>query len=305
MTSAVASRTPPAARMRLGDQAIRIDGPSAGRRGRVLAAAITVGTFGLVAAATIALAPAPVAHLFYVPILVAGIRLGWGAALATGIGAAVVYHFVDPALVDFAHVEACAVQLLAFPAVGLVAARVARDAREMRRLAATDDLTGLLNLRAFESAARDRIETARATGTPIAFLSLDVDRLKSLNDAFGHLTGADAVRTVGHVIGRVLPPDASACRFGGDEFVLVVSRCDEARAAALAKQIERALVVEAPVLDGRAFATGSLSVSVGSAARRIGPAEPTLEAFRDLLADADTTMYLAKRARHASMPLRV
>jgi PleD family two-component response regulator len=73
---------------------------------------------------------------------------------------------------------------------------------------ATDDLTGLHNLRSFELRLRALVREARAGRTPLVLLVLDVDRLKSLNDRYGDLAGAEAVRTVGHIIGEQLPPDA-------------------------------------------------------------------------------------------------
>ena len=67
-------------------------------------------------------------------------------------------------------------------------------------LAMTDDLTGLHNLRSFEARLAPMVRDARESGTPFVMLVLDVDRLKSLNDRYGHLTGADAVRTVGRIL---------------------------------------------------------------------------------------------------------
>ena len=84
--------------------------------------------------------------------------------------------------------------------MGLVTARLSEDARRLHRLAATDDLTGLHNLRSFELRLAGFVRRWRIDGGPLSMLVLDVDRLKALNEAHGHLAGAEAVRTVGHVL---------------------------------------------------------------------------------------------------------
>ena len=129
----------------------------------------------------------------------------------------------------------------------------------------TDDLTGLHNLRSFEARLATLVRVSRATQAPLALLVLDVDRLKSLNDQYGHLTGAEAVRTVGRIIGQRLPPDAVACRYGGDEFVIAIPRCTPFLVHRVADDLCRAVHDTAPVLAGRPFAAGTLSISVGGA----------------------------------------
>ena len=93
-----------------------------------------------------------------------------------------------------------------FIAVGLVTARLAQNAQRLRALATTDDLTGLHNLRSFEAHLAPMVRTARIAATPVSLLVLDVDRLKSLNDRYGHLAGSDAVREVGRIIAETVPP---------------------------------------------------------------------------------------------------
>ena len=129
----------------------------------------------------------------------------------------------------------------------------------------TDDLTGLHNLRSFEARLATMVRASRESRAPLALLVLDVDRLKLLNDQYGHLTGAEAVRTVGRVIGRGLPPGAVACRYGGDEFVIARPQCTSFQAHRLADDLRRAVHETAPVLAGRPFPAGTLSISVGAA----------------------------------------
>jgi two-component system cell cycle response regulator len=96
-------------------------------------------------------------------------------------------------------------------------------------------------------------------------LVLDVDRLKSLNDRYGHLTGAEAVRTVGHLIAANVPAPAVACRYGGDEFAIALPDCTLAAGRAAAERLCEAVRDTVPVLAGRVFSAGTLSVSIGGA----------------------------------------
>jgi diguanylate cyclase (GGDEF)-like protein len=208
---------------------------------------------------------APVQHLYYLPILLAAVYLGhrWGLAVATA--AIVLYHLARPAPRDWPVRESDLVQIALFIAVAVVTARLADDAQRLRQLAATDDLTGLHNLRSFEARVTPMVRACRMAGLPIAMLVLDLDRLKSLNDAHGHLAGGEAVRTLGLVLAARLPPDAVACRFGGDEFAVAVPDCTTVWAEAIADDIRVAVKALAPELAGESFPAGTLSVSVGVA----------------------------------------
>ena len=102
----------------------------------------------------------------------------------------------------------------------------------------------------------DGARLARDKQAPLGLLVLDLDRLKSLNDQHGHLTGAEAVRTVGRIIGERLPPGAVACRYGGDEFAIAIPACSPQQGRQVAEQLCEAVHESAPVLAGRSFAGG-------------------------------------------------
>jgi diguanylate cyclase (GGDEF)-like protein len=163
----------------------------------------------------------------------------------------------------------------------------------------TDGLTGLHNLRAFEERLRGLVHGSRQDATPLALLVLDLDWLKSLNDAHGHLAGAEAVRAVGQIVAARLPRDAVACRYGGDEFVIAVPRCAESRARTIADDLRCAVASCAPVLAGMPFPPGTLSISGGIACRviqrraRASAAEDDAEG-ESLFSAADAALYAAK-----------
>ena len=213
---------------------------------------------------------APVQHLYYVPIVFAGIRFGGRAGLLSAVVAIVFYHLANPRALTFPYGESDLLQIVVFLAVGLVSARLASDTRDLHRLAMTDDLTGLHNLRSFEDRLRIMVQAARVANTPLSLLVLDLDRLKSLNDVHGHLAGAEAVRTVGRILAARLPPEAAACRYGGDEFVVALPQAGEGEAVAIAWALCREVSAAAPVLAGLAFPKATLSISVGVACWTVG-----------------------------------
>jgi diguanylate cyclase (GGDEF)-like protein len=244
---------------------------------------------------------APVQHLYYLPILLAAVYLGHRAGLGVATVAIVLYHLARPAPRDLPLRESDLVQIALFIAVAVVTARLADNARRLRQLAATDDLTGLHNLRSFESRVMPMVQACRAAGLPIAMLVLDVDRLKSVNDVHGHLAGGDAVRAVGHVLAARLPADAVACRFGGDEFVVAIPDCTAVRAEAVADDIRRTVKDLAPDLAGQAFPAGTLSVSIGVAClsfdiadRALASAAMDVATNEALFRGADRGLYAAK-----------
>ena len=164
---------------------------------------------------------APVEHLYYLPILLAAYSFGNRGGLAAALVAVCCYHVANRSSLH-EYTKSDGVQIGVFLAVGLVTARLVRDRQTLRVLATTDDLTGLHNLRSFESRLAAFVRASRESDTPLSVLSLDVDHLKALNDRHGHLAGAEVVRSIGHILGKHLPPDAVACRYGGDEFAVAL-----------------------------------------------------------------------------------
>jgi diguanylate cyclase (GGDEF)-like protein len=240
---------------------------------------------------------APVQHLYYLPIVVASLGVGRFAGLATSLVAILLYHLANVAHFTGGYTEADVIQTTLFVVVGIVTSKLSEDARRLRQLAATDDLTGLHNLRSFEARLAAMVRASRETGTPLAMLVIDVDRLKSINDAHGHLAGAEAVRLVGHTLAAHLPAEAVACRYGGDEFAVAVSNCGNSCARSLAERLRASIHALSPVLVGRTFPRGTLSISIGIACLDGGACESPLDVAvgERLFASADDALYSAKR----------
>jgi len=264
-------------------------------------AALVLGALLLIFAADRATGATPVQHLYYLPIILAAVRFRTRGGVISALSAILLYHVANPHLFTLRYEEPDLVQITLFLAVGMITAKMTRDADHLHRLAMTDDLTGLDNLRSFEARLISMVREARRTHATLAVLVLDLDRLKSLNDQFGHLTGAEAVRTVGRIIGEQLPSDAVACRYGGDEFVIAIPRCTASLAYQVADGLRRAVDASAPELAGRPFAAGTLSISVGGVCAVFdgsGPLQTAsssdVAAGETLFRSADAALYRAK-----------
>jgi diguanylate cyclase (GGDEF)-like protein len=243
-----------------------------------------------------------VQHLYYIPIIFAGITFGVSGGVTAAIVAIGLYHLANPHALTWPYEESELLQIGVLVAVGVVSAKLAADARLLHGLAMTDDLTGLHNLRSFELKLEKMVQNARVDRRPLSLLVLDVDNLKLLNDEFGHLTGAEAVRTVGRIIATHIPADAIACRYGGDEFVIALPRCPPTAALAVADGLCHTVQADAPVLAGVEFPAKTLSISVGLATRSFDDIVPVgrsrsvnYDLGEALFRAADASLYKAKK----------
>lgn len=126
-----------------------------------------------------------------------------------------------------------------------------------------DFMTGLRNRKGFTREVTTEFMTARDRGRPEVFslIMIDVDRFKDVNDTFGHLVGDEALKVVGKVItGHVRIADRS-CRYGGDEFLILLSDMDRAGAKKVAQKVQAAVRANAVLrVEGKPV---PLSISYG------------------------------------------
>ena len=144
--------------------------------------------------------------------------------------------------------------------------------------ASTDALTGLPNRRAFESAARDRL----AAGGELVVVMADLDRFKVLNDTFGHEAGDRALRLFGRVARAALRPEDLICRWGGEEFCLILPGVSAEQGVKLLDQFR------ADLRDALDSGTPPFTASFGAC--WTGGGTP----LDELLRAADQALYLAK-----------
>jgi diguanylate cyclase (GGDEF)-like protein len=267
---------------------------------RVAVAVISTALFGIFILDR-ATETAPVQHLYYLPIIYAAVVFSTLGGLVAALGAIGLYHLANHAEFAKPYSELDVVQIILFMTVAILAAKMASDTRRLHALATTDDLTGLHNLRSFEARLISMAADARTANTPLVMLALDVDHLKLINDAHGHMAGADAVRTVGQLIASNLPATAVACRYGGDEFAIAIPRCTVAIALRIGETLCRSINAAEPILAGQLMPAATLSISVGISdffvARRFQYLSTDMsdeDAAQALFSDADKALYLAK-----------
>jgi len=159
---------------------------------------------------------------------------------------------------------------------------------DAERRAQTDPLTGVLNRRSLIERLEAACARAKARGLPIALLFIDLDHFKQINDTFGHQAGDACLRAIVEPIHAELRQSDVIGRYGGEEFVVILSSADAAAATPIAQRIlER-------VADVRVTGFGnpiSVTCSIGVAA------SDTLGIWGEpLLAQADAAVYVAKRS---------
>ena len=161
--------------------------------------------------------------------------------------------------------------------------------REALRLQAVrDPLTGLYNRRYMQEFL-DR-ETTRASRNkrPVSVLALDLDHFKSFNDNYGHATGDLALKLVGEFLLDSVRSDDVACRYGGEEFTIILPECSLQQAMRRGEQIRAGLERRSFEHKGKSH---TVTVSIGVAAF-----DETTDRVERLLACADEALYEAKRA---------
>jgi len=161
---------------------------------------------------------------------------------------------------------------------------------ELTRLSYFDPLTDLANRRRLLEQLKSAWEAAHSKGESLAFILLDVDDFKAINDHYGHLVGDDYLRRIAKIIETSLGDlECTAGRYGGEEFGVVLPDSDAEKAAVIAEKIRLAIEIEKIPHVGSA--RGMITVSLGIAAVKPHAGKNT----EFLIAAADAALYLAKQ----------
>jgi diguanylate cyclase (GGDEF)-like protein len=178
------------------------------------------------------------------------------------------------------------------------------DERRAREVARRDSLTALYNDRYFHKRLQQEINKLhQASNGDLVLLFMDCDHLKAVNDEHGHLAGSQVLREFAYVLQRSLS-DASClpCRYGGDEFTVILFEADLARGLVIAERIRKniqdwiflpmSLGPEEPALCLK----GVLTISIGVASYRVhcAPGKSAADQKNALLKKSDTALYAAK-----------
>jgi len=159
---------------------------------------------------------------------------------------------------------------------------------ELQASAETDFLLDILNRRGFERELNRSIAYIKRYHATGAVIMLDVDRLKPVNDTFGHAAGDEVLKAVASTLAGMVRASDVVGRLGGDEFAVLLWNLSETDARAKAQALEQAI-------DGLSFSFGGRTVTAGASAGLaiLGPQTDT----RRVLEEADSAMYVRKAQR--------
>jgi diguanylate cyclase (GGDEF)-like protein len=239
----------------------------------------------------------PLFNLYLLPIIASSITLGKLATLfqAGLICVSFVYlvFIVDKTDGWFSLAGGSELSIIFFPMVlvayvaSMLAADIQMGFNKLKVISETDELTDLYNLRTFNSIAKKMLKQAERRVRSLAILMIDADNLKQVNDTSGHEAGNLLLQNVAQCFNAVLRGEDVAARYGGDEFVILLSDCGPENAFQVAGRIIEEFKSSRVRYRGVDI---ELSASIGIACF---PEQG--QTLSDLVAKADQAMYFSKR----------
>jgi diguanylate cyclase (GGDEF)-like protein/putative nucleotidyltransferase with HDIG domain/PAS domain S-box-containing protein len=160
---------------------------------------------------------------------------------------------------------------------------ITKQNEELRYLATRDPLTSCINRRTFFELFEDHWNKAKANRVPLCGMMVDIDFFKSINDTYGHSMGDEVLRQTGTMLNSVTRKDDVVCRYGGEEFAILMPGLEIEDAQAVAESIR----IRMSELE---FPNFKITASLGLSAFSLGAASP-----QDMLDQADKCLYVAKR----------
>jgi len=242
----------------------------------------------------------PLLNLYLLPITLSALTLGRVVTLAQVAVIAVCHLALAAAtpgldVVSLVYASRAIGELAPFLLVAYLTTILSADITEARErienLAQTDTLTGLFNLRMFNEVWQREHAARGADRGTYALLMIDMDKLKDINDSFGHEGGNSAITLVAQCLQRSIRGTDVAARFGGDEFTVLLPGASPEAAEAVVKRVRHNVYKTTLDLRSRMI---RVSVSVGVANY---PADG--RDMRELLSVADRNMYRDKELRRA------
>jgi diguanylate cyclase (GGDEF)-like protein len=242
----------------------------------------------------------PLLNLYLLPIILSALTLG---RLVTLLQVVVIFVFhlllaaANPGLdvVSLAYASQAVGQLAPFLLVAYLTTTLSADITEARErienLAQNDALTGLYNLRMFNEVWQREHAAAEGDRGVYALLMIDMDKLKDINDTFGHDAGNSAITLVAQCLQRSIRTTDYAARFGGDEFAVLLPGASPDIAEAVVKRVRHNVFKTTLDLRSRMI---RCSVSIGVVNYPRDGRD-----MRELLSMADRNMYRDKELRRA------
>jgi len=177
----------------------------------------------------------------------------------------------------------CAV--ITFTVLLVVHLTINRYQRRLEQMATTDNLTGLVNRHALELLLDQGTREASRQKTPMSAILIDIDRFKELNDSHGHLAGDHVLRGVAATLKEALRISDIACRWGGEEFLIILTNTDLPASATVANTLRARIERQKHEINGSSV---SLTISAGVVSYRAG------ESPESFISRADALLYQAK-----------
>ena len=161
---------------------------------------------------------------------------------------------------------------------------------KLQELSRVDQLTGLFNRRAYEQDGKLLFEHTKRLKVSFCVIMIDIDNFKDYNDAYGHQKGDDAIRIQANILKSIFQRQSDILgRFGGEEFIIIVSNISESGAQKMAQRILNAWHKE-QIPHGAGDGAEFLSCSIGIA-NKVPTGQETLESF---IGEADEALFKAK-----------
>jgi diguanylate cyclase (GGDEF)-like protein len=242
----------------------------------------------------------PLLNLYLLPIILSALTLGRLVTLLQVAVIAICHVLLAAAtpgldVISLSYASQAVGQLAPFLLVAYLTTTLSADITEARErienLAQTDALTGLYNLRMFNEVWQREHGSAERDRGVYAMLMIDMDKLKDINDAFGHEAGNSAITLVAQCLQRSIRNTDFAARFGGDEFAVLLPGASPEIAEAVVKRVRHNVFKTTLDLRSRMI---RCSVSIGVVNYPRDGRD-----MRELLSIADRKMYRDKELRRA------
>ncbi|MGS0689679.1 sensor domain-containing diguanylate cyclase [Shewanella sp. 30m-9] len=157
--------------------------------------------------------------------------------------------------------------------------------RKLELMASTDKLTGAANRQAFEEHFAHSLASSVLDNRPISLLLVDIDHFKQVNDSYGHNIGDLVIQTVSHMLKSQLKEDDLLCRWGGEEFLILLPNSSLSQSSELAEKIRQQVAERLLRVNGCEI---NVTLSCGAAQHRAS------EQAEDLINRVDIALYQAK-----------
>jgi diguanylate cyclase (GGDEF)-like protein len=161
---------------------------------------------------------------------------------------------------------------------------------ELQEKNTLDALTGIRNRRYFDKRYQAEVRRSRREQTQLSVVMMDIDHFKNVNDQYGHLVGDECIKTIANIIKKALKrPSDDVCRFGGEEFALILPSTDLEGALLLVEQL-RAEIEKTTIQAADVSINITISAGISTAIADLNQPEEII------LALADKQLYAAKNA---------